>query len=236
MTDLGQVAGQAQVQGGLGAVACRSDSLYLGRNDGLATLCARGMTVRSPMIVTHGQDLALVQAVLAGDSRARARLADRMACVGRMVAARHRELGAPLDDATIRDVVGDTVTRVWQKLADYRGFSAIESWIFVFCEGELRNTIRRVRRRRERESSMDDKVKEAVPAAPQPLPVEDVHLCLQRLDDLDQGLIRSKYFDGLTLEQIAGRLHMNLNTIKSRYTRALQHLRRCLLRRAAGDQ
>lgn len=217
-----------------GAVAGRGDGLYPGRNVGLATLCARSMTVRSHSLVSHAQDLALVQAVVAGDSGARARLADRMACVGRMVAARHRELGAPLDDAALRDVVGDTVTRVWQKLADYRGLSAFESWVFVFCEGELRNSVRRWRRRRERETSMSDDLDDVIQASQVALPAEDIHHCLQKLVDFDQCVMRSKHFDGFTLEQIAGRLKMNLNTVKSRYTRALQQLKQCLLRREAG--
>jgi hypothetical protein len=66
---------------------------------------------------------------------------------------------------------------------------------------------------------MSDELNDAVQASPVALPAEDIHHCLQKLVDFDQCVMRSKHFDGCTLEQIAGRLKMNLNTVKSRYTR-----------------
>lgn len=214
--------------GGADAVAGSRLPAYRVRDVRLALLCARDKPVRASMSVSHPQDLALVAGVLAGEDPARERIAERMACVGRMVAARNREFGSPLDAESLGDVVGDVVARVLGKLADYSGQAALESWIYVFCEGELRNAIRRQQRRRAREVPVDEVVLEQAQAQRVPSPDEDVHLCLQKLVLQDQWIMRQKHFDGLTLEEIAARQAKNLNTVKSRYTRALRMLGLCM--------
>lgn len=218
------------------AVAGRPTGPYPARSVRLAALCARDKLPRQAMTESHPEDLALVRAAIAGDRAARERLAERLACVGRMVAARNRRFGGALDEHALRDVTSDVVARVLQKLGDYAGFAAFESWVYVFCEGELRNAVRRRRRLSERETAATEGAAEALPAPPQPEGNEDVQLCLQKLPELDQRAVRWKHFEDLTLEEIAARLAMKINTVKSRYLRALRQLKLCLQRRAAGGE
>lgn len=219
------------------AVASRSRAAYPGGSVRLADLCARDLSVRQAMSVSHPDDLALVRRALAGDRAAKEQLALRLACVGRMVAARNRSFGGALDEHTLRDVVGDVVMRVLQKLGDYSGYAAFESWVYVFCEGELRNAVRRRRRLAAREVATADGAEDAVTAAVPPAVDEDVHQCLEKLPEEDRRVMRWKHFEDATLEEIAARLVKNLNTVKSRYTRALRQLKLCLQRRGKeGEQ
>lgn len=222
---------------GCGAVAGRSRGAYPGGGVRLADLCARDKPARQAMSVSHPEDLALVRSALAGERAAKERLAQRLGCVGRMVAARNRSFGAALDEHALGDLVGDIVVRVLQKLGAYSGYAAFESWVYVFCEGELRNAVRRRRRLAAREAATADGAEDAVPAnAPAALD-EDVHLCLEKLPEEDRRVMRWKHFEDATLEEIAARLVKNLNTVKSRYTRALRQLKLCLQRRGKeGEQ
>lgn len=184
----------------------------------------------------HAADLDLVRRVLAGDPEAGESFARRMQCIGRMVAARHREFGGRLDPHDLEDVTQTVAARVVEKLAEYSGIGALESWVYVFCEGELRNALRRHHRRAQRNAAGSDEILAELAADPVPEPAEDVHLCVAALPDRDRELVRWKHHEENTLEEISRRLPAKLNTVKSRYFRILIQLRRCLERRARGDR
>lgn len=184
----------------------------------------------------HADDRELVRRVLARDAAAGDEFARRMQCVGRMVTARHRELGSQLDAQELEDVVQAVVTRVVEKLAEYAGIGALETWVYVFCEGELRNAIRRRIRRDRRSAPEAEQALARIAVDPPPDPDEDVHLCVAALPDRDRQLVRWKHHEGNTLDEISGKLAAKLNTVKGRYFRILTQLKRCLERRARGGR
>ena len=181
----------------------------------------------TPAPLAHAADLDLVRAVLAGDRAAGDRLADRLQCIGRFLRTRGRQFCSNLGEADLLDIGQDVLTRILGKLRDYEGRAAIESWVFAFCEGELRNVVRRRQRHKLRVQELDD---ECI-AAPLADAIEDhseLLRCMDRLPSIELQLVRHKHYEGLRLEEIAARQQTNLNTIKSRYYRALVQLRHCL--------
>lgn len=181
----------------------------------------------------HADDLALVRAALAGDRAAADRVAERLACIARILRARARSLCGGLPEHDLLDLAQDVATKVYERLRAYEGRAALESWVFAFCEGELRNALRR-RQRRSGDTGLD-----AGALAAPPLEVEDfadLYRCLDRLGAGERELVRKKHYDGLVLEAIATRSGTNLNTVKSRYYRALVQLRRCLERNDHEDR
>lgn len=181
----------------------------------------------TPEPVAHAADLALVRAVIAKDRAAGDRLAVRLGCIGRFLRTRGRRFCSGLSDADLLDIGQTVITRILEKLSDYEGRAAIESWVFAFCEGEMRNVVRRRQRNSVRAQELDD----ASIAAPSEDPIEDhgdLLRCMDRLPSLDLQMVRYKHYDGLRLADIAARMKTNLNTIKSRYSRALSQLRHCL--------
>lgn len=176
----------------------------------------------------HREDLELAQGVLRGDEAAQQLFGDRLTCVDRILSSRNARVGRQLDRHELEDLAQEVRATVWRKLADYRPIAALSSWIYGICEFQLRNAVRRKRRRPEIA---------ALDAAPEAVAREDVaqpafygrvHAGLDRLDPLDQRIVRMKHFDSLTLDQIATALDLKLNTLKSRYFRALKRMRETL--------
>jgi len=211
--------------------------VYPVRRAGLADILPRRAGAR-PSAVTGApeRDLELVRRMLAGELAAKEAVGDRLACIGRMVPVINRQLGSTLDANEVDDVVGDVAKKVISKLADYAGLAALESWVFMFCVGETRNAVRRKRRRLAREGAAADLL-ERLPAAPlAAAPQEDLSLCLQALPAEDLALVRAKFFDDSSYEDLSRTRADNINTIKSRVHRAIQKLRRCLDLRAKKEE
>lgn len=182
------------------------------------------------------RDLELVRRMLAGELAAKEAIGERLGCIGRMVPVINRQLGGTLDANEVDDVVGDVSKKVISKLADYAGLAALESWVFMFCAGETRNAVRRKRRRLARETGAADLL-ERLPAGAGPeAPSEDLSLCLQGLPAEDLGLVRARFFDDTSFEELSQARSENINTIKSRVHRAIQKLRRCLELRAKREE
>jgi RNA polymerase sigma factor (sigma-70 family) len=187
---------------------------------------------KSPVeaLSAHRADHQLVQDVLRGDPEARERLAARLGCIGRMLNACNRAVGGGLSDEELLDLAQDTVAKVLAKLPTYLGAAALESWVFVFCRGELLKTLAR---RRTRAALLDDP--DAQLAAPEALETsserhEDLLRCLGKLPAADARVVILKHFEELPFAQISTRVGDGLSAIKSRYYRALVQLRECLSR------
>lgn len=174
----------------------------------------------------HDDDLSLVRRALAGEPAARDELARRLRCIARFVGYISRRLGMRLTSEDRDDACQNVLTRVWEKCSVYHGAAALESWVFAICEGELRN----LRRRLQRNRHVDLGEAEEPITMPDPKPDFDgdrLRSCLERLPADDSGIVRRMHFHGDKLREIAAALSLNLNTVKSRYYRALLMLRRC---------
>ena len=194
---------------------------------------AHGEPPNSP----HAEDLSLVEQTLAKHPDAIDRFVVRMGCVPRFVAARNARSGRALSRDEESDLVQDVLTIVWRKLGSYAGEAALETWVFQFCEFEMRNALRK--RERRRMASLDESPQSSALArsleskATASLDLEAIYRGLETLEPADRAIVRLKHFDAMTLEAIGRRLGVSLNTIKSRYYRGLEKLRAKL--RAEAD-
>jgi RNA polymerase sigma-70 factor (ECF subfamily) len=171
-------------------------------------------------------DLDLARRAIAGEPGARDVLAERLRCIGRIVGARQARGGRRLSSEALEDLVQDVATTVWKKLSDYAGDAPLEGWVAAFCHNAWRNASRGESRRALRSQELVEE-----PATCDVATDEldgPVHRCMGRLVEEDAAIVRSKHFDGLTLDEIARRVQRNLNAIKARYYRALLQLRQCL--------
>jgi RNA polymerase sigma-70 factor (ECF subfamily) len=71
-------------------------------------------------------------------------------------------------------------------------------------------------------------VESAPPADDESVQRLDMGRMLERLSEAQQQAVRLAYYDGLTHEQIAQRLHEPVGTVKSRLSNALRTLRALL--------
>lgn len=178
----------------------------------------------SPPIYTD--DVALVHRAIAGVAGAAESLAQRMACLGRIAAGLNLRMGHGLDADELADVVQSVATAVWSHLPAYRGTAPLEAWAFSFCDHELRNAARRMRRRHRALLPLDTEPFAKLPT--DDTLADELQDCLSRLGAWDQDAIHARHFEGLNLAELAARFACKINTLKSRYYRSLQLLRECL--------
>jgi RNA polymerase sigma-70 factor (ECF subfamily) len=199
----------------------------------------RTRAVAGEPVVTHPDDLALVRDALAGRSDAIEALGERLKCIGPMTRARRRVVAPWLPDTDLPDLEQEVATKVIERLPRYSGLAALESWVFAFCDGVVRNAGRRHFRNQARQQDLT--AADALAAGDGRSERgdsdrhEDLHACLEGLGQAERDMVRTKHFDGLQLNELAAALGAGLNTIKSRYFRALQKLRLCLERKHGGQ-
>jgi RNA polymerase sigma-70 factor (ECF subfamily) len=169
-------------------------------------------------------DRELVARALRRDPAALDELVLRLACVGRFLAARNARVGTPLRNAELTEVAQDVVVQVWERLSEYRGDAAIETWVYRFCEFGLMNALRR-RRRHQTPADPEELVQPDRSAGLESSELERVYRALGRLGADEAVVVRRRHFDGASFEDLANELGEPMSTVKSRYYRALDKLR-----------
>lgn len=137
--------------------------------------------------------------------------------------AMFRAARAVLDsDADAEDAVGEAVLRAWQSWDRLRARGAVRAWLLkiaVNCAYEQRRKTGRV--------DCTDQLE-----APAPFPNLDARCdlwtALTRLPRDQRAVVVLFYYEDMTQEQIASLLAVPRGTVKSRLSRAREHLRRLL--------
>jgi RNA polymerase sigma-70 factor, ECF subfamily len=176
-------------------------------------------------------DAELIDRVLAGDPGAERALYD--AHVDRVFRLVYRMAG-DLDRA--QDWVQETFIRAFEKLGDFRGESALSTWLCSIAMSVSLNGLRKLKRFREREVALDD----APPVGFTPRQADpDLRDRLaQAIEDLPEGY-RAVFVmhdvEGFTHEEIGRALGVQPGTSKAQLFRARAKLRHALAD-FAGDR
>lgn len=183
-------------------------------------------------------DLALVRGALAGESEATQVLVQRLRFVPCALRGLNRRFGLPLRREDVDDLTQDTLALLWPRLAAFNGQSPLESWIYGFCVNAFMNAARKERRRRPDRTPADELEAEA-PGEPEPgagLEREALRLHLTRLPASELNLIRMRYYEDLTFDEIGRRLTLSPNTVKAAFYRALERLAGFMKRGREGNE
>ncbi len=166
----------------------------------------------------------LIERVLAGDPAAERELYD--AHVDRVYRLAYRMLGG---DDLAQDCVQETFVRAFERLDDFRGESALSTWLHCIATSVALNLMRKVKRFRQRETGME---------AAEPMSGHERHAepdLKARLTEAINGL-SDKYrtvflmhdVEGYTHEEIAAAMGMQVGTSKAQLSRARAKLREAL--------
>ncbi|MGH7447397.1 MAG: RNA polymerase sigma factor [Longimicrobiales bacterium] len=170
-------------------------------------------------------DNELIQAVLAGDGRAERALYD--AHVDRVFRLCYRMANG--DGARAQDFTQETFVRAFSRLAAFRGASALATWLHRIAISVALNGMRRVKRRNERETALDD-APEIGAVAPHAEP--DLKMKLRRaiaqLPEHYRVVFVMYDMEGYTHDEIGAALDMPAGTSKARLSRARARLREAL--------
>ncbi|MCA8951716.1 MAG: sigma-70 family RNA polymerase sigma factor [Planctomycetes bacterium] len=169
--------------------------------------------------------LELVRAALDGDARARDCVIEELACVPTMVRIKCQRLGGRLSAHELDDVAQNVLLAVWRKLAQWDGRAPLEHWAYGFVAIELLKTLERRARRAAVEQIGDTALAASPAAAGGEVDGERLGLAVAQLEAGDQEIVRLKHHEELTFDEIAARLAVSANTVKTRYYRAIQRLR-----------
>ena len=169
-------------------------------------------------------DAELIDRVLAGDPGAERELYD--AHVDRVFRLVYRMAG-DLDRA--QDWVQETFIRAFRKLGEFRGESALSTWLCSIAISVSLNGLRKVKRLREREVALDHAG--PVGFAPREADPDLKARLAQAIDDLPDGY-RAVFVmhdvEGFTHEEIGQALGVQSGTSKAQLFRARAKLREAL--------
>lgn len=221
---------QAQAAGGMPTVAPAVLSSV-----SAASVSASGSTVASEALADttaageprEPDDVALVQAIAAGDRAALAALYDRFA--PRLLGLAGRLMNNPLD---AEDLLHDLFLEVWNQAHRYdatRG--SVVSWLVLRLRSRGIDRLRSPSYRRvvSLESEPAGRIEEAAPWADELFVGDQLAGALQRavaeLPHDTQSILNLVYFKGMSLPEVASKMTLPLGTVKSRLHRALRSLR-----------
>jgi RNA polymerase sigma-70 factor (ECF subfamily) len=182
------------------------------------------------------REAALIERCTAGDETA---CADLVAAHQRMVYGLAYNLLGDRDEAL--DVSQEVFLRVFRTLSQFRGHSALRTWIYRIVVNQVRNRQRWWRRRHRSDLvSLDDHLRHFgdVEAKREVLPdrllasketASRIWDAMDRLPFDQRTALVLREVDGLKYEEIAYSLDIAVGTVKSRLTRARQSLRAELL-------
>ena len=174
-----------------------------------------------PTIRSRVHDQELIGRVLAGDPSAERAMYD--VHVDRVFRLVYRMAG-DLDRA--KDYTQETFIKAFDRLPDFRGDAALSTWLGAIAISITLNGLRKVRRARDREVSLDDNL----PAGRVSRPADpDLKARLsQAIDDLPEGY-RAVFVmhdvEGYTHQEIAASLGVHPGTSKAQLFRARARLR-----------
>ena len=137
------------------------------------------------------------------------------------------------NQADAQDAAQETMLRAYRAMPRFLGLSGVATWLYRIAHNVCLDWLKRPRARREgvsldalRDGGYD-------PADPRPSP-EDRYLEASEQDRLrdaifklpaqQQALLSLRYGDGLSYEELAKALGLNVGTVKSRLSRAREHL------------
>jgi RNA polymerase sigma-70 factor (ECF subfamily) len=134
------------------------------------------------------------------------------------------------DAEAVSDVLQDAYLNVYRSLERFRGASRYETWVYRIVVNAARSHMRRVRRLRERETSLDQRQEEPLVADVESCPTDRVHeridviSLLARLSESDRELLTLRYLAGMTIQQVAAELGASEGAVKVRLHRARKRL------------
>lgn len=136
------------------------------------------------------------------------------------------------------DVAQEAFLSAWKGLPSFRGDAGFSTWLYRLTSNAAVDHLRRTRRQRG-ETSLDDAALGLDVQDPAPTPQEQaeskslreaVRWGLGELSGEHRRILLLREYQELSYEEIAGRLNVDLGTVKSRLSRARGALRKILLK------
>lgn len=123
------------------------------------------------------------------------------------------------NEADAADIVQEGAYKAIKNSASLKYMEYAETWVYRIMMNEI---YRRLRTKKLKSIDEDDFIEPQIEDTYENI---DLMRALNSMSDNDKAVIQLKYFEGLTLEEIAYVLGENLSTVKSRLYRGLKKLK-----------
>jgi RNA polymerase sigma-70 factor (ECF subfamily) len=175
-------------------------------------------------------DLPLMQAIAAGDPKALEELYARHGLY-----LLNYLIGQLEDRSLAEEVLQAVMLAVWQGASGFRGDSRVRTWLFGMARLQ---GLKALRDYREHPAIHEETVSDGTDISAnveQKLRHEALADALDRLPFDQKQALELVFYRGLKIEEAAGQINVNANTLKSRLYRAKANLRTLLLAKENGD-
>ena len=134
------------------------------------------------------------------------------------------------------DAIQETFVKVWRNLKKFDQKKKFKTWLLTIAKNTCLDILRKKRptvfsdfENDEGENSFIEGLSDDAPLAPEItdslLSAEKIRAALNELSPRNRVVVEMHYFDEMTLQEIADVLGESVNTVKSRYRRALSTLK-----------
>jgi RNA polymerase sigma-70 factor, ECF subfamily len=141
------------------------------------------------------------------------------------------------DAGRAEEIVVDTLYDVWRKAREFRGDSAVNTWILGIARNHVLMALRTRRRREkpERTDDIDSLSDVLIDGSPSPFAQvssnerrEKLAACLDQLSPEQRESVHMVFFEGMSVQEVAQSTGAPDGTVKTRLFHARRKLRACL--------
>ncbi len=166
----------------------------------------------------------LLKKVRAGDAVAERELYDTH--VDRVFRLAYRMSG---DETIAQDITQDTFVRAFSRLDGFRGDAAFATWLYAIAHSVALNTLRKVRRLRNRETDLEETRNTAVTSFEvEPDLAQRLRQAINELSEKHRTVFLMHDVEGFKHHEIAQAMGTRVGTSKSHLARARAQLRGAL--------
>jgi len=185
-------------------------------------------------------DRDLIRAHISGDASAFGQLVDRY--IDRVFSFAQRLSG---DAALAEDATQETFIKAWKGIKRFEDGRSFKAWLFAIARNATTDLLRR--RKNVAFTSLDGEDESFADGIADDAPLPDIVVgraelaravdeVLGILGALDRSIVLLHDVEDLTFEEIASTLDRPMNTVKSRYRRAIMSLRDALHQKGGGER
>jgi RNA polymerase sigma-70 factor, ECF subfamily len=130
------------------------------------------------------------------------------------------------DETMARDFTQETFVRAFERLREFRGESALSTWLYAIGVSIVLNGLRKVKRHRQHETALDEAQHVAARrTGGDPVLRTRLHAAMDRLSDGYRAVFVMHDMEGYKHDEIATILGIPVGTSKARLARARESLR-----------
>jgi len=136
------------------------------------------------------------------------------------------------DTHAAEDIFQNVALKAMTKNVTFDSEAAVRSWAFITAR---REGIDWLRKHKHEKNCLDDSILEILendwicePAAASGTRVEALRECLDSIPENSRQLLRLRYFEGYSCEEVASQLGAGLNAVYKRVSRLHQSLKTCI--------